>query len=51
MIFDYEQIYSTGRTVKVERFNNMTFIISNYTIFVETFGAGTETSYNEHFII
>lgn len=45
MNFDYEQIYSTGRTVKVERFNNIDFIISNYTIFVETFGTGTETRY------
>lgn len=51
MNFDYEQIYSTGRTVKVERFTNIDFIISNYTIFVETFGTGTETSYNDHFII
>lgn len=55
MSFDYEQIYSKGRTVKVEKFNNMTFEISSYTIFIENLGGSgpsdTGNTYNEHYII
>lgn len=52
MSFDYEQIYSKGRTVKIEKFNDMTFEISSYTIFIENLGASdTENTHNEHCII
>ena len=43
MSFDYDQISSNGRTVKVEKFSDMTFIISDYTIFVKKYGPNERT--------
>ena len=51
MSFDYEQIYLTDKTVKEEKFNNIAFKISNYTLFVETYGSGPDESHFEHYII
>lgn len=51
MGFDYENHYLTGKTVKVEKFNNMPFQISNYTIFREIFRDDTGDGKIEHHMI